>query len=123
MQYISLSRRFFKRSSSSKILRSQCLSVAASRFDRSFWLAMLLTAAVVIPRSLSIAHAHSESYDDHYHLSHGLVRLTRERFKTTYNDPPFGETVLALPLWVTGCALEASKNDSSVIAHHSAPDA
>lgn len=82
---------------------------------------MLLTAAIVLPRSLSIASHHSESYDDQYHLVRGLVRFTGERFRDSYNDPPLGEMILAIPMWATGCTLEASSHDPAVVAHHADP--
>jgi hypothetical protein len=78
---------------------------------------MLLTAVIVIPRSLSIAHAHSESWDDQYHLVRGLAQWRGYHLRTEYNDPPFGEMILATPMWVTGCSLEASNRDPAVIAH------
>jgi hypothetical protein len=79
---------------------------SCSRLDRSFWLAVLLTTLIVIPRSLWIAHAHSESYDDQYHLIRGLALLTREPLPNAgYDNPPFAEILSAIPLWVTGCKL------------------
>ena len=89
--------------------------------DRWFWLAMLITLAIVLPRSLSMAHQHSESYDDQYHLVRGLVRFTHEEFRDPYNDPPLGEMILALPMWATGCTLDASRHDPSVIAQQADP--
>jgi hypothetical protein len=46
-------------------------------FDRHLGLALLLVALVVIPRSLSIAWAHSETYDEAFHLRRGIAFLTR----------------------------------------------
>jgi 4-amino-4-deoxy-L-arabinose transferase-like glycosyltransferase len=45
--------------------------MAAMRFDRHLWLALLLAAAVLLPRAILIANAHSETYDDEYHLFRG----------------------------------------------------
>ena len=45
--------------------------------DRGLLLVLLLAGAVVVPRSFLIARAHSESYDDDYHLKRGLLFLTR----------------------------------------------
>jgi hypothetical protein len=82
---------------------------------------MLVTAAAVIPRSLSIAHSHSESWDDQYHLLRGLAQWRGNELRIEYNDPPLGEMILATPLWMTGCSIEATQRDPSVIAHNADP--
>src|SRR3954469_8043470 len=76
--------------------------------DRYFCPAILVPAAVVIPRSLSIARAHSESYDDQFYLVGGLALLTREPMERMYNDPPLGQGIEAVPLWLSGCTLRAA---------------
>jgi hypothetical protein len=75
--------------------------------DRRLWLAILVAAAVVLPRSYLIAQAHSESIDDLYHLKRGLVFLTRglAESELELNDPPLGEGIVALPMLVTNLIL------------------
>ena len=51
--------------------------VPVRTFDRQFCLALLLTIMVLVPRSLLVARAHSESCDDDYHLTRGLAFWTR----------------------------------------------
>src|SRR5689334_7721788 len=82
--------------------------------DRWFWLAVLLTAALVIPRSVSIARAHSESYDDPFYLVGGLALLTREPMERVYNDPPLGQVIEAVPLWLTGSTLGAAARHARI---------
>jgi hypothetical protein len=71
--------------------------------DWQLWLAILVAAAVVLPRSYLIAQAHSESVDDSYHLRRGLAFLTRSLAASglELNDPPLGEGIIALPMLVT----------------------
>jgi len=72
-------------------------------FDRQFWLAVALAAVVMIPRSWLISRAHSECVDAEYHLDHGLCAIRGEHPPLTYNDPPLGEALMALPLYLAGC--------------------
>jgi hypothetical protein len=71
--------------------------------DRGWLLVLLVAGAVVVPRSFLIARAHSESYDDDYHLQRGLLFLTRSLAdsEVALNDPPLGEGLIALPMLVT----------------------
>jgi hypothetical protein len=71
--------------------------------DHGIVLTVALAAAVVIPRSLLIARAHSESYDADYHLKRGLLFLTRSLAgsEVDLNDPPLGEGLVAIPTLVT----------------------
>lgn len=75
-----------------------------STFDRHFWLALLFAAAIVIPRSALIIRAHSDYYDDQYHLVRGMRfiadKLTKKPIEL--NDPPLGEALTALPVWWSG---------------------
>ena len=71
-------------------------------FDRHFWLALLLAAAVLIPRTTLVALAHSEYCDDQYHLSGGLSFLRQVDPHMWRNDPPLGQGLLALPLYLLG---------------------
>lgn len=52
-----------------------------------------------MPRSISIARAHSECVDASYHLERGLAYLSRGILEkgVILNDPPLGEGLLALP--------------------------
>lgn len=65
---------------------------------------MLFAAIIVIPRAILIQHAHSETSDDDYHLVRGLEFLHRDPglVHRELNDPPLGEALGALPLWVMG---------------------
>ncbi len=74
--------------------------------DQHFWLAMLLTVAVVFPRSGMISWSQSERVDDEYHLRRGIHYLKRhfdgEVTNLPLNDPPLGEGLTALPLAFLG---------------------
>lgn len=70
-------------------------------FDRHLWLALLLGAAVLLPRAALIARAHSECYDDEYHLVRGARLLIGGLAGMAQTDPPFGEALTALPLVLT----------------------
>ncbi len=74
---------------------------------RELWLAVGLALMVLLGRTLLIALAHSESFDDQYHLARGLATLERYDLDTARNDPPLGEALLALPMWLTGPARTA----------------
>ena len=67
---------------------------------RQLWLALVIATAVILPRTLLMARAHSESYDDRYHLIRGLAFLTRSigRLDLWMNDPPLGEGLVAAPM-------------------------
>lgn len=73
------------------------------RFDRPLWLALLVAAVIVLPRSYLITRAHSEAFDDTYHLKRGLAFLTRNLADSELelNDPPLGEGIVALPMLIT----------------------
>jgi hypothetical protein len=73
-----------------------------SRYRR-LWLLLLLASAIVLPRSYLIARAHSESFDDEWHLKRGLLFLTGSLADSEIllNDPPLGEGIVALPMLVT----------------------
>ncbi|HEX3448496.1 MAG TPA: hypothetical protein VHS97_09600 [Isosphaeraceae bacterium] len=76
---------------------------AWSRLGRQLCLVVLIAGAVVLPRSYLIAQAHSESNDDAYHLRRGLIFLTRSLAGSNLelNDPPLGEGIVAIPMFVT----------------------
>src|SRR5436190_19641851 len=87
-----------------------------ARSLRSFLLAMLLLAAVVIPRSILVADAHSESSDDEYHLMRGLMFWRHEiNADIDLNDPPFGEGVLALPMLAIGADYHNARRPREVV--------
>ena len=73
------------------------------RIDRPLCLVLLVAAAIVLPRSYLITQAHSEAFDDTYHLKRGLAFLTRSlaASELELNDPPLGEGIVALPMLVT----------------------
>jgi len=80
--------------------------IAAPRtFGRAFWLAMLVAALVVVPRTWLVSRAHSEYWDDQYHLRHGLALLTRTPPGDMRQDAPLGQALVALPLWLGGIRL------------------
>ncbi len=72
------------------------------RVGSSPWLTILIAAAILIPRSLAIAAVHSESYDDEYHVRRGLAFLTGTIIQKDLilNDPPLGEGLIALPIYL-----------------------
>ena len=84
--------------------------------DRRAWLCAVLALCVVLPRSILITRAHSECVDDDYHLDHGMCVLLGTHHPLTYNDPPFGEVILALPLYAMGVRVhETVQADSNGI--------
>ena len=70
--------------------------------DRSLLLVLLLAAVIVFPRSAMIASAHSESIDDEYHLVRGVRFMLGNLKNSPLNDPTLGQTIMALPLWLSG---------------------
>jgi hypothetical protein len=73
--------------------------------------AILIAAVVLIPRGILIAHYHSSTKDENYHLYRGLISLRRDWASihsplTPWNDPPFGEALLAIPAWLNGVHLQ-----------------
>src|SRR3954453_23969029 len=93
--------------------------------DRLLWLALALSAAVLVPRSIAIARAHSAAWDDLYHLTRGLAFLTRtlDPWKLLLNDPPFGEAVVALPLWAANLAYGRAAWEPGIYDHPLGPEA
>jgi len=53
---------------------------------------------VLLPRAALVALAHSETYDEEYHLSRGARFWTRSLVGVPLNDPPLGEALAAVPL-------------------------
>ena len=76
---------------------------------RHIWLAVLITAAIIIPRSVMIARNQSSSCDDDYHVFRGLMLLRGEMDKLRHyylNDPCVGEAISAIPAWFNGVHLK-----------------
>jgi hypothetical protein len=74
-----------------------------SRLDLHAISVLLLVIAVVLPRSISIARAHSETYDSGYHILRGLSYLTGTLSVKgmPLNDPPLGEGLIAIPVFIS----------------------
>ena len=95
---------------------------------RSAWLAMLLAGLIVIPRSVAISRAHSESCDDRFHLVRGLAFLAGDLGildlapGLLVNDPPLGAGVVALPLWVDNLARGRPATEFDPLEHPLGPD-
>ena len=70
---------------------------------RQLLLMLVISAAVLIPRGLMITRSESERVDDEYHIQRGVAFLNRQLNKTDklpLNDPPTGEGLTVLPLWL-----------------------
>jgi hypothetical protein len=95
---------------------------------RAVWIAILVVGAIVIPRSIAISQAHTESCDDQYHRTRGLAFLARNLGvadiapRTLVNDPPLGEGIIALPLWVSNLACGRRPSDPGLYDHPLGPD-
>jgi hypothetical protein len=74
-----------------------------ARFDRRLALALLLVALVVIPRSILVARAHSETFDVEYHIERGLGYWTGTiaAKDLVLNDPPLGGALVSVPVLLT----------------------
>jgi hypothetical protein len=74
--------------------------------DRHLALALLVVALVVIPRSILIARAHSETFDVEYHIERGLAYWTGTTAAKDLllNDPPLGEALVSVPVLLTNLA-------------------
>src|SRR5947208_727733 len=75
-----------------------------SPMTRPLLYALLLAVAVLVPRAILIREVHSEASDDDYHLVRGLEFLRGDAGLVHHelNDPPLGEAIAALPLWMMG---------------------
>jgi len=71
------------------------------RRDRALLLALLVAALVSLPRAWLVARAHSECYDDEYHLVRGARFFLGTLRDMAQSDPPLGEALTALPLVLT----------------------
>src|SRR5436190_7085535 len=71
------------------------------RSDRMLLVVLAVAAAVLPWRGGSMAEAHSESYDDEYHLVHGAAYFRGGLHEMSQPDPPLGEALTALPMVLT----------------------
>src|SRR5579872_4650170 len=76
-------------------------------WDRQLVIAIVIAAAVLIPRAILIAHYHGPTRDENYHLYRGLLLLRHQTSlihseETKWNDPPLGEALLSIPAWLNG---------------------
>ena len=98
----------------------------ARRLDRQVLLALLVAAAVLLPRAALISRAHSETYDEEYHLSRGARFWSRSLAEVPLNDPPLGEALAALPLvlanrapgWTGGLYDHSRSPESALLLTH-----
>lgn len=82
------------------------------------WLVLLLTLAVSLPRSLLVVHAHSEAWDDQYHLARGIAFWTDRSFDEYLNDPPLGAGIIALPMLAAGCTIDGPLSSPFVVPYY-----
>lgn len=77
---------------------------ALPRLDRHFWLALLLSALVILPRSASISIAQNENLDASFHLRLGFRFITGNPggLILAATDAPLGQVLLCLPMIATG---------------------
>src|SRR5689334_767255 len=73
------------------------------RFDRPFWLAVVVAACVLVPRTVLVSRVHTECWDDLAHLRQGLSLLMRTGVGGDRADPPLGQVLTCLPMVATGC--------------------
>ena len=68
--------------------------------------ALAIGLAVMLVRSAAVIEVTNETWDEDYHVLHGLLDLTNFRHSTPvpigYNDPPLGGMLVALPVWLAG---------------------
>ena len=76
-------------------------SARPARPDRALLLVIAVAAAVLLWRGGSMARAHSESYDDEYHLVHGAAYFRGGLHDIPQPDPPLGQALTALPMVFT----------------------
>jgi hypothetical protein len=95
--------------------------VTSQASPRHLWYALLLALLVALPRAILIREAHSESSDDEYHLVRGLEFLQRDPglVDRELNDPPLGQALAALPLWIMGGTTHGS-DEGTAIYHQTA---
>ncbi|MCC6423932.1 MAG: hypothetical protein IT447_10675 [Phycisphaerales bacterium] len=84
--------------------------------DHWLWLATLLIALVVIPRSAMISWAHSGYIDDDWHIRRGLLFLTKNLSgrPISIENPPFADGMMVLPLVALGCTPDEPLNPATL---------
>jgi hypothetical protein len=80
-------------------------SASAKRriFDANLIAALLLSAAILLPRGAWMIAAHSTTTDENYHLLRGLMFLRNDMemlHEEQLNDPVLGEALVAVPAWL-----------------------
>lgn len=85
--------------------------------DRGLLLALLIAGLVLLPRAFLIARAHSETYDEGYHLSRGVRFWSKDLADVPLNDPPLGEGLAALPLMAARVDLERDPERTLLLTH------
>ncbi len=86
-------------------------------------LAVILAACVIIPRSILITRAHSDTLDEEYHLIRGLQFFDRATYGSSrLNDPPLGEALSALPLLIAQVKPDPVTNSVLYNQRHSPDD-
>ena len=95
--------------------RSQSASVMFR--DRGLLLVLAIAAAVLLVRGVLMAAAHSESYDDEYHLVRGARFFLGTLRAMAQSDPPLGEAITALPMVLTN----ANPRWTGTLYDHSSP--
>lgn len=73
-------------------------AAAPPRRDTALFLVLAIAAAILLWRGGSMALAHSESYDDEYHLAHGAAYFQGRLIELAQPDPPLGQALTALPM-------------------------
>src|SRR4051812_16484216 len=88
-------------------------------------LVLILAALVILPRAAFIAHAHNESSDDDYPPVRGVEFLQRDSglVHRELNDPPLGEAISALPLWLMGAGTHGRVEGSALYGQRFTPEA
>ena len=93
--------------------------------SRPLLYALLLSAAVLLPRAIWVQWSHGPSSDDDYHLVRGLEFLKGDRglVHRELNDPPLGEALGAVPLWMMGGTTHGKDEGTALFAQTYLPDA
>lgn len=84
--------------------------------DRWFWLATLLIALVVIPRSAMISWSHSGYIDDDWHIRRGLLFVSGHLSDgiISLENPPLADGLMVLPLVALGCTSAEPLNPATM---------
>jgi hypothetical protein len=88
-----------------------------ARRDAALYVVLALAAAALLLRGGAMARAHSESYDDEYHLVHGAAYFRGGLHDLAQPDPPLGQALTALPMVLTN----ANPRWTGTLYDHSRP--